>query len=165
MSAVHCEGCNKAIKHDDEYVMSDDAKIYHRTCYSKDIKCCYCDGVVLGQLKQVLDRNYHPKCWVCTGCSKNLGDGEYHEHNAWPYCPSCAKNQVWVRGKRVLDPVKDHERLEKLKKMRELAAQLAKDQPILGEIALDDQAGFTIDPVTGKKKPSHHAAANRPTNQ
>jgi len=162
-TGIRCEGCNKPLKPDDDYVMSDTAKVYHRVCYSKDIICNYCGGPIIGQLKQVLDKNYHTKCWICTGCSKNLANDPFHENNGWPYCGYCAKNEVWLRGKKTLvlaDPEKEAERQDLLRKMRELQARFAAGHKMQISVA-DGAGGFTVNPVTGEKKDSHHPVTKK----
>jgi hypothetical protein len=67
-------------------------ELYHRGCYLRDIKCVYCEGPILAsqKLRRVLDGNYHPKCFICTGCSKQLVEGApFQEVNGWPFCPDC----------------------------------------------------------------------------
>jgi len=86
----HCHECFKEIQAGDKHIFLDNQQ-YHRNCYTRDINCSYCKGPIIGELKQVLDKNYHSKCWICTGCSKKL-EGAFEERNGWPWCPSCAKN-------------------------------------------------------------------------
>jgi len=113
----------------------------------------------------VLDSNYHPKDFICTGCSKLLGD-EFTERNGWPWCLSCAED--W--GKKIKKPQTEQEkqaeeaRQKNLERMREQEAKLRALPPIIGTIDVDGTGGFVVDPVTGKKKPSNFAA-KRPTAQ
>jgi len=154
-----CYECKSPVVGEDEYVFLEN-NLWHRNCYPRDIKCDYCQGPILpvSAFRRVLDKNYHPKDFICTGCSKVLGD-EFKEGNGWPYCLRCfqdygAKKTTFTDSRA---KVNDEQRQKELALMRAWEEKL-KQCPTLGSIDIGGTGGFTIDPVTGKKKDSHHPA-------
>jgi len=84
--AMRCGKCNNAIV--DEYVPEGNVK-YHPDCHaSMQQRCHVCQNPITGASKKAKQRYYHPTCFTCTQCGKEL-DNEYVEHNNKSFCVSC----------------------------------------------------------------------------
>jgi len=139
-----CVECNKTATGSEFVVVND--KLYHRNCFTGEIKCIYCNGPIIGTLRRVLDQNYHPKCFICTGCSKLL-ENEFTDINAWPWCKDCMET---VEFKKAISAASaDKEREAKLKRLRE-QEELLKNAH--WEVTYGSGAGFVVDPKTGQKR-------------
>jgi hypothetical protein len=160
----HCHECCKEILRGQEYLLINNQQ-FHRACYTRDIPCAYCKGPILGALKHVLDNHYHPKCFICTGCSKVLDENVmWHERNGWPYCDYCFKTIPFDIDKSKLRNAPLTEAERKAEEQRQVQLQRMREQesrwrqiapPVLGEITVPGTgSGFVVDPITGEKKPS-----------
>jgi len=108
----------------------------------------YCKGIIIGKSKQIREKQYHFKCFICTGCSKLLGENDWKERNGWPWCISgfnCYENanQKFT----LIDPEKEKES-EKHKWLKEQEQKLKEIGPqSLGKVELSGKETFELNPL------------------
>mmetsp|Transcript_2255 Transcript_2255/g.3746 ORF Transcript_2255/g.3746 Transcript_2255/m.3746 type:complete len:247 (+) Transcript_2255:41-781(+) len=52
-------------------------------------KCNVCTKPISGACINALQRDWHPKCFTCKKCDKQLSEKKYYEHGNKPYCDRC----------------------------------------------------------------------------
>jgi hypothetical protein len=52
-------------------------------------RCAECGKVIQGQYVKILDSHFHPECWKCHGCSKNINSGDCAQQGGKFYCKTC----------------------------------------------------------------------------
>jgi len=52
-------------------------------------RCAYCQGPILDKCISALDQTWHPECFVCSGCGRQLGDEGFHEKDDAAFCKDC----------------------------------------------------------------------------
>jgi len=83
---MKCARCNKPIA--DQYVPEGSVK-YHPECHeAMSERCTICANPITGSSKKAKDRFYHPACFTCASCRREL-DNEYVEKDNNAYCVSC----------------------------------------------------------------------------
>jgi len=52
-------------------------------------QCARCNGPILDKCISALDKTWHPECFLCFGCGKQLGEEGFHEKGDAAYCKTC----------------------------------------------------------------------------
>jgi len=66
-------------------------------------KCKDCGKVITGQFIKILDDHFHPECWKCNKCKKNITADSCRQDGGRFYCESChteivGKKQALLSG-------------------------------------------------------------------
>ncbi|KAI6209877.1 hypothetical protein M3Y96_00267700 [Aphelenchoides besseyi] len=56
---------------------------------SGDRRMCACNETLVDTCLMALDKHFHPRCFVCSLCSKPLPNGEYYLVDDKPYDLDC----------------------------------------------------------------------------
>ena len=51
--------------------------------------CYRCGELIEGQRLNAKGRHYHPQCFICDGCNKEIGDGRFHDKDYKILCDEC----------------------------------------------------------------------------
>lgn len=92
-----CAGCGTPFSTSSgggSFLIKDD-KPYCNSCVDKMMGvCASCNGKLTGQVLTALDKQWHPACFVCTGCRKPFTGGKFkvsQNNPGRPYCDDCVK--------------------------------------------------------------------------
>jgi len=62
-------------------------------------RCRKCDKIVgFADKVSALNSTWHKDCFRCSTCSMVLRQGQWREHNNWPYCSSCHAAGFGIKG-------------------------------------------------------------------
>lgn len=81
-----CSACGHQFG-DDGFHEKDDAA-YCKTCYFEQFapKCGGCNTPITENYISSLNLQWHPNCFVCKECQLPFHDGNFFEHEGFPYC-------------------------------------------------------------------------------
>jgi len=81
-----CSACGEQFG-DDGFHEKDDAA-YCKTCYFDQFapKCGGCNLPITDNFISALNMQWHPGCFVCKECQMPFTDGNFFEHEGFPYC-------------------------------------------------------------------------------
>ena len=106
--------CFKCIKCEmsltgEEFVLKDN-KIRCRECYKHKssqgtVRCVACKNEINEKGVKYRGRPYHPKCFKCTHCKKNLVEETPVHHEDKPYCKECHIQQFGLRCTKCVKPI------------------------------------------------------------
>jgi len=60
-------------------------------------RCARCNGPILDKCISALDQTWHPECFCCSACGKQLGEEGFHEKDDAAYCKDCYFGQFAPR--------------------------------------------------------------------
>eukprot|EP01113_Clastostelium_recurvatum_P046884 TRINITY_DN827_c0_g1_i2.p1 TRINITY_DN827_c0_g1~~TRINITY_DN827_c0_g1_i2.p1 ORF type:complete len:331 (+),score=54.10 TRINITY_DN827_c0_g1_i2:64-1056(+) len=81
-----CTGCNQPIA--GEFVTSHKGK-FHSKCFNDEFFCERCRKPVIGEVRHLGGKDYHPRCFTCASCTKDV-TGAFVDLFGSPYCKKCA---------------------------------------------------------------------------
>ncbi|MBN1318957.1 MAG: protein DA1 [Anaerolineales bacterium] len=61
------------------------------------LKCRRCQKRITGQYIKALDYVWHPDCFICPVCKKNIRDRNFVAHKGWPYHEACYQKRFSPR--------------------------------------------------------------------
>lgn len=81
-----CEECERPFG--DDLYHEKEGKAFCSDCYNSAFapKCGGCQLPITDNYISSLDRPWHPSCFVCRQCSQPFPDGNFFEHEGFPYC-------------------------------------------------------------------------------
>jgi len=84
-----CNQCNQELG--TQNFFERDGKPFCEHCYHSlfSPRCALCKGAILDKCISALDQTWHPECFLCSGCDKQLGDDGFHEKDGAAYCKDC----------------------------------------------------------------------------
>jgi len=87
-----CEVCNQELGTSNFFER--DGKAYCEQDYHLlfSPRCGLCNGPILDKCISALDNTWHPECFLCSGCGKQLGEDGFHEKGDSAYCKTCYFN-------------------------------------------------------------------------
>ena len=87
-----CSVCQNEIGN--ESFIERNEKVYCEPCYTQYFtpSCPKCDKPVTDFCTEAMGKKWHPECFICTNCSRSLGDEVFLEKNSKPYCENCYNN-------------------------------------------------------------------------
>ncbi|KAF2069117.1 hypothetical protein CYY_009560 [Polysphondylium violaceum] len=126
-------------------------KPYCKGCYDKNQTtsiCSICNKTILyGHIVKTSTKEYHKECFDkgCTTCKKPLSAGQVYTKFSKPYCggcfqkdTNCSKCKTAIKG-------------EYYEKDNQIYCPKCQPSPVTSTIYGQRQAGFTVDPRSGKK--------------
>ncbi|KAI6173051.1 hypothetical protein M3Y98_01040800 [Aphelenchoides besseyi] len=83
-----CAACKKPIR---QTFQVGNGAAYCVQCFASTFnpKCAACNETLVDTCLMALDKHFHPRCFVCSLCSKPLPNGEYYLVDDKPYDLDC----------------------------------------------------------------------------
>ncbi|KAM9943688.1 hypothetical protein ACTFIT_008266 [Dictyostelium discoideum] len=88
-----CKMCDKPV--DNKTKKYGDDRDKYCTPHEKDGTCGKCNGELVGSAISVMDKNFHPQCFKCDSCNKNLNQNDQIKKSPTtgnPLCGPCSSN-------------------------------------------------------------------------